>query len=304
MKKTLMSPEDLVLHMKERGIQFNIISHAEAISFLTNNNYYKKFSCYKKNYTYAPDKDGNKKYQQLEFAYLLELSVLDMRLRYLIMQMCLDIEHAVKIWVINECIKINDDGYAICSQFLKKYPDVAANTENHSSSPYCEELINCHKHRYPIWILLEVLSFGDLCKLYKWFNDNYIRKTPNTDIIFRVRELRNAAAHSHCLIRDLKSGNATPPPCVSNFVSSITTISPSARKSKLKNCFLCDFVSTLFFYDVIVKSEGSKNRIYKELSLLFNERMLRHKDYFTQNILVKSSYEFCKKVVDKIQKVE
>lgn len=280
------------------------MSQEDAIAFLTNNNYYKKFSSYKENYTYVFDKSGNKKYQQLEVAYLLELSILDMRLRYLIMQMCLDIEHAVKIWVINECIKINDDGYVICSLFLKKYPDITLNIENHSNSPYCEELINCHKHRYPIWILLEVLSFGDLCKLYKWFNDNYIRKTPDNDIIFRVRELRNAAAHSHCLIRDLKSGNANPPPCVSKFVSSITTITPSARKSKLSNYFICDFVSALLFYDMIVKSQGSKDRIYQELSSLFNERMLRHKDYFTQNILLKSSYHFCRKMIDKIQYVE
>lgn len=48
MKKTLMSPEDLVLHMRDRGIQFNIMSHTETVSFLTNNNYYKKLSCYKK----------------------------------------------------------------------------------------------------------------------------------------------------------------------------------------------------------------------------------------------------------------
>lgn len=299
-----MTPKELILHMKERGIQFNIVSQEEAISFLTNNNYYKKLSCYKKNYTYAPDKEGNKKYQQLDFAYLLELSVLDMRLRYLIIQMCLDIEHAVKVWIINECINIHDDGYNICSKFLNQYPDISLNIENHSSSPYCEELINCHKHRYPIWILLEVLSFGDLCKLYKWFNDNYIRKTPDNDIIFKVRELRNAAAHSHCLIRDLKSGIATPSPYVSNFVSSITTISSSARKSKLKNCFICDFVSTLLFYDKMVMSVGSKQRTYRELSVLFDERMIRHKEYFLQNTLIKSSYGFCKKVVDKIIKVE
>lgn len=289
-----MSPEDLVLHMRDRGIQFNIMSHTEAVSFLTNNNYYKKLSCYKKNYTWVHDKDGNKKYQQLEFAYLTELSVIDMRLRYLIMQMCLDIEHAVKIWLINKCLERKDDGYTICSRFLEQYSDISSSIEKHSSSPYCEELINCHKHRYPIWILLEVLSFGDLCKLYKWFNDNNISKTTNNNIIFRVRELRNAAAHSHCLIRDLKSGNAAPVPCVSKFVSSIPAISPSARTSKLKNCFICDFVSTLLFYDMMVKSGGSKNRVYQELSFLFNERMLRHKDYFSQNILVKSSYQFCK----------
>lgn len=299
--KKLLSPASLISHMEERGIKFNIVSKEEALSFLQSNNYYKKLSSYRKNYTHAPDKNGNKKYQNLEFAYLQELSKIDVRLRYLIIQMCLDIEHAVKISIIQECLNKGDDGYTICQEFLNKYPDVKEHIKEHAENPYCKELISFHQHKYPVWILLEVISFGDLCKFYKWLK-NIDQPSKNHNIIFKVRNLRNAAAHSHCLIRDLHAGDASAEPCVTQFIASINDITPTMRKSKLANYFLCDFASTLFFYNEIIKSEASKRHIYEELNDLFDKRMLKNKSYFDSNPLIKSSYDFCKKVVDKITK--
>ncbi len=301
--KKLLSPELLILHMEQRGIGFNLVSKDEALEFLKNNNYYKKLSSYKKNYLYAPDKEGRRKYQNLEFAYLQELSKIDVRLRYLIIQMCLDIEHAVKVWIINECIKREDNGYTMSLAFLERYPDIKNHIHDHADSPYCKELISCHQHRYPIWILLEVISFGDLCRFYKYIND-LDRKKRDSDIIFKVRSLRNAAAHSHCLIRDLHKSDAIAEPCVTQFISSISEITPSARGTKLSNHFICDFVSTLYFYNFIIKSKASKQRIYEEITDLFNNRMLRNKSYFVNNNLIKTSYSFTQKIVDKIVKSE
>ena len=48
---------------------------------------------YAKNYPINPK---NGKYVNLEFAYLVELSKLDMYLRKIILGMCLDVEHILK----------------------------------------------------------------------------------------------------------------------------------------------------------------------------------------------------------------
>ncbi len=48
--KELKTPKQLVEHMDERGIKFNIELMEEAENFLTYHTYYKKLLSYKKNY--------------------------------------------------------------------------------------------------------------------------------------------------------------------------------------------------------------------------------------------------------------
>lgn len=54
-----------------------------------------KVSSYRKNYSKHPANSPRAgQYVNLDFAYLVELSTIDMHLRYLAMSLCLDIEHA------------------------------------------------------------------------------------------------------------------------------------------------------------------------------------------------------------------
>lgn len=48
--KTLFTIDELITHMKSKGIKFNIISEEQAKSFLCDNNYYMKLASYRKNY--------------------------------------------------------------------------------------------------------------------------------------------------------------------------------------------------------------------------------------------------------------
>ncbi|KDE64792.1 hypothetical protein FUSO4_07410, partial [Fusobacterium necrophorum DJ-1] len=106
--KSKQSSSQLIEHMKEKGIKFNIVNEVEAQQFLENNNYYFKLAAYRNNY----EKNSEGKYLNLDFAYLKELSIIDMELRYLILQMALDIEHFIKVKILND-IEKNDleDGY-------------------------------------------------------------------------------------------------------------------------------------------------------------------------------------------------
>lgn len=48
--KLLLTPEELISHMKEKGIGFNIVNEHQAISFMSNSNYYMKLASYRFNY--------------------------------------------------------------------------------------------------------------------------------------------------------------------------------------------------------------------------------------------------------------
>ena len=80
--KLLKTSDELISHMKIKGIKFDIVKEEEAKIFLQNNNYYMKLASYRANYD---KRKSNGEYINLDFAYLRELSTIDMHLRYLIL---------------------------------------------------------------------------------------------------------------------------------------------------------------------------------------------------------------------------
>lgn len=112
--KQLLTVDELIEHMKHKGITFNIVTEAEAKIFLSENNYYMKLASYRANYSKYENGSKAGQYINLDFAYLKELSTIDMHLRYLIIQMCLDIEHALKVSLISHVERNpKEDGYKL-----------------------------------------------------------------------------------------------------------------------------------------------------------------------------------------------
>jgi hypothetical protein len=89
MRKQKLNIEQQIQHMKGKGIQFNIVSEDEARIYLSKNNYYFRLKAYAKNYEKYNSGKNKGKYFNLEFAFLKELAIIDMRLRYLILAMTL-----------------------------------------------------------------------------------------------------------------------------------------------------------------------------------------------------------------------
>ena len=120
MKKKL-TIEEQIEDLKKKGIGFNIIDEGEAKKFLRYNNYYFKLKSYARNYPINP---RNGKYVNLEFAYLIELSKLDMYLRKIILGMCLDLEHILKTRMLYDISRNEkEDGYHIVKKYFWAYPE-------------------------------------------------------------------------------------------------------------------------------------------------------------------------------------
>ena len=151
--KLLKTSDELISHMKIKGIKFDIAKEEDAKVFLQNNNYYMKLASYRANYD---KRKSNGEYINLDFAYLQELSTIDMHLRYLILQMCLDVEHALKTRLLKD-IEDNpeEDGYDIIRRFVTKYERSCQNIQKHKSSEYCRELIEKYYPYFLAW---------DICK--------------------------------------------------------------------------------------------------------------------------------------------
>jgi abortive infection bacteriophage resistance protein len=224
-----------------------------------------------------------------------------MYLRYFIIKICLDIEHTIKVRLLHD-VEINDkeDGYQLTRRFIERYPKVNEKIKRQKAASYGEELIDKYYPFFPIWVFVEVISFGNLTHLCAFYKELYGREIFNNKFLNSVRDMRNAAAHNNCLLYDLRKKNVRPDTKIIEYVKS-AGIGEKARANRLSNRFMNDFVTLLYVFDTIGISPKLKENRIKELKELLDGRFLLHKDYFETNNLITSSYSFIKKIVDNMK---
>lgn len=303
MRKRKLSIDEQIDYMKNKsGIQFNIVNEEEAKEFLKNNNYYFKVKSYAKNYEKYTEGDNIGKYINLEFAYLMEMSKIDMYFRRIIIKMTLDIEHFLKTQLLRDFGgNQKEDGYNIVSELFSRYSHIEENINKKDRNSACSDLVVKYRGNFAIWNIVEVLSFGDFIKLYQMYYEKYKTKGSMERYLWSVRFLRNAAAHNSCLLNSLRkpySNRITPNKKIMNFLSKIKGISREARRNKMKNPVIHDFVVTLYVFNNVVTSKKIKQNTMKELKDLIDNRLTANKGFFQKNQVILSHYEFVKKTID------
>ena len=284
--------------MKEAGITFNICSETEAKHFLEYSTYYFKIKAYAKNYDKYLNTNKAGQYINLDFAYLMDLSKIDTRLRKIILKMALDIEHYLKVKMLADFLKVDEDGYDIIQQLLMMQPELDRAIEDKSNTSTCNELISKYKDDWAIWNIVEVMSIGQLNNLYGLFYSRNRFSNSYVNMLLPVKMIRNAAAHNNCLINRLRppySRKINPCYDLRNELTQNARISPKISEKKLSHPAIHDFAVLLYLYSRIVPR---RERTYSEIKDLFNVRMLRHKEYYAKNEVIKSSYEFTAKIVN------
>lgn len=315
MSKPKLSAERLVAKMKnEKGITFEHMSEEDAVYFLKRKNNYYRLAAYRKNYDKRLNGENKGTYIGLDFAYLVDLSIIDMHLRNMIFQMCLDVEHDLKVQLLNDITANPDeDGYDIIISFISDNEFLKEEIYKKRFSTYVGDLINkfftfeTHKNannkdiiddvdiRCPIWAFVEIISFGTFINLYDYYYD--LNAPVQKQLLNPIKSLRNACAHNNCIINNLRRGTTRPTRKVSQFVSSIPDIRSDARRKYLSSQPIFEFCSLLFVYDSVV-SENIKKHRYTELSSLISERMLKHSDYYSNQQLLSSAYDFIRKITE------
>ncbi|SMB88825.1 Abi-like protein [Desulfonispora thiosulfatigenes DSM 11270] len=203
----------MIEHLVKKNVKFDLISKEEAKKILQTSNYFYKITAYRKNF----EKNKSNKYVNLDFKLLQDLATIDMRLRYLVLHMCLDIEHVVKTWILTDITNDSaEDGYSIVTDYLEhdhsSIEDYmkALNKKSH----YNYGLYRRHHINTPIWVLFEVMTFGAFVKFveFYYFRKNKLNRYKELQQILRyVKNIRNTAAHNSPILMDITKGQQIDP---------------------------------------------------------------------------------------------
>lgn len=317
-EKPKQTAQQLVEKMKtKKGISFKYTSEIEAETYLVNVNNYLRTAAYRKNYQKHTKGPDNGKYICLDFAYLQELSTIDMHFRFIVSKMCLDIEHDLKVKILKDIEgDPSTDGYDIVADFLSQNTYIIGKLEANSASPFTSDLIhkyftvqcvhNAEKRKdknkiieydeCPAWVLLELLTFGDFIKFYGFYYSSRNYFPISISIINLVKSLRNGVAHNNCILADLAHGTSRAPKEISQVIAKIKTINSNQRQKKLSCRPMLEFTCLLYVYKIVVSDKVRYHRI-EELKKLFFERMVQKKGFFVNNPLITSNYEFACKII-------
>ncbi len=309
MKKKLTA-EEQVADLESKGVLFDLCSKQDAVKFLKYNNYYFKLKAYAKIYAMNP---RTNQYINLEFAYLVELSKIDMYLRKLILEMALDIEHFLKTRLLCDlCNNEKEDGYNIVRKYIESdYTIVREICKKADSYSVCADLVEKHKEKkdFALWNIVEVMSFGRFVELYTLYYQEYDSYNYSS-YLGSIKFLRNAAAHNNCLLSSLRIPNGTKKfrktKQLTNALTKVKTLTSSARTKKMENPILHDFVALLFVYNDLLKMSATRKvrdiGMEKLRDFLCDEngRCLEHRDYFEKNDTIKENYRFIVNIVDYI----
>ena len=313
-EKPKRTAAQLIKQLEAKGVKFNIVSRVEAYNFLRERNNYMRVASYRKNYEKESFGKNEGKYINLEFAYLKELSTIDMYLRQHIIKMCLDIEHCLKVHLMNH-LEFNtaEDGYQIVDDFLNdsKKGYIISSIQRQINATYSGDLTKRYfsytyqdgKYTFdcPVWVLTELLQFGEFLNFYMFYCYKYDVNCIEKPILNLVKNLRNACAHNNCLLHDLHKCNSTGAPTnISKYVSRMKNIGKQERVRKLSTQFLLEFVGLLYVYDKVV-SPDIKKHMYSELKDFAHERLVLKDFYFKQNSLLKTSINFLQKTIDNLK---
>lgn len=306
--KPKLTISEQISHLKSKGIKFELCSEDDALTYLTLNNNYFKIRAYRKNFEKCSYGEMQGKYLNLDFAMLKDFAIIDMRLRYSLLSMCLDIEHFEKVKLLKIISNSSNDGYAIVNYYLdnldacgKKYI-LENDISNRSKSSYCKGIIDKYHDNYPAWAFVEILSFGQFTYFLnfcaEYFNDKDLKE--DYYLLQSVRNIRNAAAHNNCIINNLSLNNNSyaPNKKVLAFLSKIG-VSKDSRKRRMSNESVCEIVTLLYTHCSIVSSQGVMNARSQEIHDVI-DRFFKHIDYYTDNDLITTTFNFLKKVVDNL----
>lgn len=316
-QKRKLSYNQQIEHLKQKGVQFHKISEQDALHYLQYNTYLFKLSAYRKNY---PKDITNTRYLHLDFSNLVDLAVIDMYLRALIVKLSLNIEHFAKVKLLRQVTdNKHEDGYCIVREYLNSLDEssrhnILSELERNARSPYCKEAYAKYKDNFPVWVFIEIISFGSFLSFYKFCAERFsaqFASFPNKPLhnsrdmindfylMLSVKRIRNAAAHNNCILNDLRAQKHREQvsfELIRSLRNDLGFGSESIRK-KVSNIRVAQILTCLYMHKKLASSQGIQRHLSTELHE-FADRLFQ-KNTYDDNQLIKSTFTLLASAIDK-----
>ena len=118
-RKPILTIEQQIMHLKQRGVSFELCAEAEAACILAGQDHYFRLAAYRVLFTKRVGGPRDGQYAGLDFGHLVDLAAIDRELRRFLLPLTLDVENSAKIRLIERITeKPGEDGYSILSDYL------------------------------------------------------------------------------------------------------------------------------------------------------------------------------------------
>lgn len=311
--KEKLSIDDQIEYLKYKGITFSLCNELIAKEILTNRTYYYKATAFRKNF----NKNKDNKYTNVDFALLNDLATIDMHFRYLFLKLSLDIEHSIKSLIIRLITESDEDGYKIIDDYksfeiesyrekiirdgdtpeeidnkIKKYQTIDKKLleSYRSRRDYSYDLIVKRKDQPSIWVLIELMSYGQLC----FFINFYVQKKKYKykelklakSLLFDSKNIRDSSAHSRPILFNIVGPNQfliplkeQPKIQVRNYLTQNCNIKDTIINIRIRNLKIHDISALLYLHDYYVKGKITRIERKKELVNLIKRCRFKKSNY-------------------------
>ncbi len=307
-RKPILTVEQQIMHLKQRGVSFELCAEAEAACILAGQDRYFRLAAYRVLFPKHVGGPRDGQYAGLDFRHLVDLAAIDRELRGFLLPLTLDVESSAKTRLIERITeKPGEDGYSFLSDYLAALNHGDRNRREGElrrlqNDAYLGPLVS----RYPIgempaWVFLELSFFGAFADFYlscanRW-DDSGMRDEHY--MLRRANSLRNAAAHSSAIVNGLGSPLSAPqlryPATLAAALGEIG-MSKRLRRSKMRNPRILQMAVLAYAYSRFVpreKAEGTPERL-----LALADRSKFHGDWYASNTVITSSHNFIARVFE------
>ncbi len=305
----LLSIEEQIAQLKQQGVTFDLCPEDEAKAYLSDRTYYFKLRSYRTLFAKRVGGKRDGQYIGLDFGHLQALASLDRDLRYALLPLTLDVEHAARTKLMhNVTERPEEDGYSICADYMaslshderrRRKGDVGMLRKD----IYCSGLLDKYgsdPEKMPVWVLLELFSFGSFIDLYL-FCGNRWGDTAMLDEHYYLRQaksVRNACAHSSNMVNGfwIRDDEININPVIGVALSK-TGLSHRVRTSKMKNPRLKQIATLMYLHTRLVTEGTGRVRAVADMQTL-KSRMESSQKLFSNNDAVRSSIDFLSTLID------
>lgn len=277
-RKPKLEPEGQIAFLRGKGVAFERMGEADAMRYLSRESYLFSVYAYR---TLFPKRVGGAhdgEYANLDFRDLVDLERLDRGLRAALLPLALDAEHLAKARVLDEVARRPDeDGLSIVRDYMASLSPAErsrreADITRLRRDEYSGDLQRHYAGVMPIWVLLELSSFGTVADVYRFCADRWGDRSMLREHYFlrSAKGVRNACAHSSAIINGFGAAShvARPAPDALTVALRDAGFSKRSRASRMRNPRLQQIASLLLLHRRMAEGTALADEASAELRTL------------------------------------